>query len=262
MERSRGGELLVHGQAAGVLRVARRRPFWRTNPKGVYKDWARRRQVRRSGVVPIASGTLRSFGVASGRWPVLVDRLPPEAIVWSFGIGFDLSFEFEFLSARGGRVRAFDPTPRSLAWATELAKPSGLSVEGVGLGAEDQEVEFLEPRDPRSVNYRALGSASAGADEAVMCPVRRLASFVREFEEKPDLLKIDIEGGEFEVIDQIAELRAEQLLIEFHHGMWGYRFDQTLEAIHTLERAGYAPFWVSRRGLEFGFCRTPSGGAS
>lgn len=255
MERSRGGQLLVYGQAAGFLRVARKRPFWRTNPKGAYKDWARRRQVRRAGVLPVVAGELRSFGQASGRWPVLVDRLSSEPTVWSFGVGFDLSFECEFLSACGGRVRAFDPTPRSFEWASTLSKPSGLRVERVGLGAENGEASFVEPRDPRSANFRVISSRGVSSEErpVVRCPIRRLETFVDDLGEKPDLLKIDIEGGEFDVIGQIADLRPEQLLIEFHHGMWGYAFDDTCEAIRTLGRAGYSPFWVSRRGLEFGF---------
>jgi hypothetical protein len=75
--------------------------------------------------------------------------------------------------------------------------------------------------------------------------------------DKIDVLKIDIEGGEYELIDQLGGFRDRigQLLIEFHTRLLpDSQKHFTDDAIRKLRDAGYLLFHVSGRGTEFGFC--------
>ena len=88
------------------------------------------------------------------------------------------------------------------------------------------------------------------------CPVRRLPTLMQELgHDRLDLLKLDIEGGEYAVLDDVLAVGPRQLLVEFHHRWDGRGFDRTRQAIARLDAGGYRLFWHSRRGKEFGFVK-------
>jgi hypothetical protein len=68
---------------------------------------------------------------------------------------------------------------------------------------------------------------------------------------------MDIEGFEYSVLDDIlsTEIRPRQLLVEFHHTMYGINATETKRAVTKLEADGYKLFFVSSVGLEYGFVR-------
>jgi hypothetical protein len=75
--------------------------------------------------------------------------------------------------------------------------------------------------------------------------------------ERIDVLKIDIEGGEYEAIDDLlaSRLSVGQVLVEFHHHFPGVGLSRTVRAVRALEEAGYLLFHVSGRGLEMSYLR-------
>jgi len=73
--------------------------------------------------------------------------------------------------------------------------------------------------------------------------------------ERIDLLKIDVEGAEYGILDSlndVAELPA-QLLVEFHHRFPGIGKQRTVDCIDNLRKLGYRIFSVSETGREVGF---------
>ncbi|MCA1572860.1 MAG: FkbM family methyltransferase, partial [Chloroflexi bacterium] len=82
-----------------------------------------------------------------------------------------------------------------------------------------------------------------------------------------DLLKLDIEGGEYEVIEDVltSGVSVDQVVVEFHPhianvvhhgtmlGVHGWR--QTERTLTALHRAGYRIFASSRRGTEISLVR-------
>ena len=73
-----------------------------------------------------------------------------------------------------------------------------------------------------------------------------------------DLLKIDIEGAEYEVLEGLLEspIKPGQLLVEFHHRFPGIGVERTAEIIRKLRKAGYKIFAISETGREVSFLRT------
>lgn len=219
------------------------------------KDWLRRRGLQRAGVEPEIQAPIFTAGKRSGVWVVASEGLGPTTVVWSFGIGDNLAWDLAMVERFGCTVHAFDPTPRSQAWLARQSLPARLRVHALGLGAVDGELDFAPPRRARGVNYRPLPGPLPGSLRA---PVRRLSTLARELGcERIDVLKLDIEGGEYDVLDDLLShgpLPA-QLLVEFHHGQHGLPLERTLAAIAALRGRGYRLLHVSRRGLEFTFVR-------
>jgi len=92
-------------------------------------------------------------------------------------------------------------------------------------------------------------------------PVERIGTFARNRgHAKVDLIKLDIEGGEYAVIADLVRAGPlpRQLLVEFHHNMYDIELDQTAAALALLRQTGYLIFDVSPTGREYSFIRMDS----
>lgn len=219
------------------------------------KDWWRRRLLARAGIGVDCALPTFAAGARSGVWVVADRDLGPGSVVWSFGVGDNIAWDLAMIERYGCAVRAFDPTPRALAWLRSQRLPAGFVVEPLGLGAADGELHFAPPRRADDVNFRPVPAALPGG---VSAPVRRLATLARERQVAAiDVLKLDIEGGEYAVLQDLLTTGPlpRQLLVEFHHGQHDIPFAATASAIAALRVAGYRILHVSRRGLEFSFVR-------
>lgn len=72
---------------------------------------------------------------------------------------------------------------------------------------------------------------------------------------KIDVLKIDIEGGEYDVLPDILSsgFTINQLLLEFHHAYATIPYAKTLDAVTQIKRAGFDLFYISERTYEMSF---------
>lgn len=223
--------------------------------KSRLKDWWRRRQLRRAGIGTELDVATFAAGARSGVWVVASDGLGPDSVVWSFGIGDNLAWDLAMVERFGCAVHCFDPTPRALAWLRQQQLPAALHVHALGLGDHDGELHFAPPPKDRDVNYRPVPEPVPGGLSA---PVRRLGTLQHELGASHiDVLKVDIEGGEYAVLrDLLAHgPLPRQLLVEFHHGRHGVPFAATAQALAGLRAAGYRIFHTSARGLEFSLLR-------
>ena len=86
--------------------------------------------------------------------------------------------------------------------------------------------------------------------------VRSLSSIASEFQhDQLDILKMDIEGSEYGVLENIESwgISVKLLLIEFHHRFDSISVSKTASAITCLQNNGFTPYWLSDSGEEFGF---------
>jgi hypothetical protein len=70
-----------------------------------------------------------------------------------------------------------------------------------------------------------------------------------------DVLKMDIEGSEYDVIASIlnSNIKVGQLLVEFHHRFFNDGFQRNKSAIKLLQSKGYVLFAISESGEELSF---------
>ncbi len=218
-----------------------------------------RNRLRRVGlktkVIPYDG--VRFFGTEYGGFSVISEGLSSDSIVYSFGIGEDISFDIELINEFGCKVIGFDPTPKSLKWLENQTLPEGYSYQPVGLAAYDGVMTFAMPYNDDYVSISSVLEEYEGTRRLEL-PVKRLKTLMQEYNHKKiDILKMDIEGSEYAVIQDILKENLEigQILVEFHHRFKGIGIDKTNLAIKSLEAAGYGLFAVADSGEEMSFIR-------
>lgn len=211
------------------------------------------RGAHKIGRPELSRPTLRLGGRAGG-WTVDPTLLGGESVVYSVGIGQDVSFDVALSERFGCVVHAFDPTPRSLRWVAGQTLPGSLRVHPVGLSDRDGQIEMFEPPSERHVSHTVV--AGAGGAGSVRVPVQRLGTMMRTLgHDRVDLLKMDIEGAEYAVIRDLAAQgpAVGQLLVEFHHRFPSVGDAATRNALHQLSGAGYRLFHISDSWEEYAF---------
>lgn len=210
---------------------------------------------RRGGWVVDDVVSTERFGTEFGAWEVVTAEVGSSSIVYSFGVGNDVSFDVALIERFGLTVHAFDPTPQCVKWVHEQGLPSDFVMHEVGIADFDGNVTFNPPENPGHVSYTILDRPSTAA-RAIAVPVRRLSTIMRELgHTNIDLLKMDVEGAEYSVITDIAAcgVRPGQILVEFHHRFEGVGVKMTEDAIRTMRGMGYRLVHVSDSGEEFSF---------
>ncbi len=198
-----------------------------------------------------------TMGNPGAAWSLDVTGIGPSSVVYSFGIGEDISFDLELMRRTGAQVHAFDPTPKSLAWLKTQALPAGFHVHAYGLGVEDGTLRAFLPADASHVSASPTRHGLSG-EETVELSVRSLGTIMRELgHARVDVLKMDIEGGEYAVIARWCEgeLAVGQLLVEFHDRFETVGKAATIDALARLRVAGYRVFSISERREEYALAR-------
>jgi FkbM family methyltransferase len=199
-----------------------------------------------------------TLGSAYGAHHVCLDGLGSSSIVYSVGVGEDASFDVALIERFGMDVHAFDPTEQSLRWVKAQRLPPQFRMNAIALGTHDGVTKFYEPANPAFISHSTLVHDGVSA-KAVEVDVRCLRTLMQERgHARLDVLKLDIEGGEYDVLHQLCEQRIEcaQILVEFHHHLRQFPYARTKATIERLNAQGYDVFYVSPNGYEVSLIRT------
>ncbi|NNE35221.1 MAG: FkbM family methyltransferase [Rhodothermales bacterium] len=192
----------------------------------------------------------------SGSWTVALDRLTSESTVYAVGVGTDITFDLALIGEKAVTVHAFDPTKASIDWLRTQNPVKGFLHHAYGVAAFDGVAKFHANVNPDWVSATML--AESGSPEFEQVEVRRISTLMSMLgHSKLDLLKLDIEGAEYDVIADLvaSNVDVRQLLVEFHHRLPSCSLDQTRTALRRLQEAGFRIFDVSANGEEYGLIR-------
>ena len=107
----------------------------------------------------------------------------------------------------------------------------------MGLAGKTGKYYFEEPKSKNEGSYFPSLEKTCNFFECVSIS----DFFNMSSHQKIDLLKIDIEGFEYGVIDDIlnSKVPVSQIVLEFHHHFKGISILRTIKSILKLKRAGY-----------------------
>jgi FkbM family methyltransferase len=220
----------------------------------ILKRWIRARVGLDVFVRPQCSVALVSLGKGPGSWAVWPDGFGRGSVLYSFGVGRDISFERAMIDRYGLSVHAFDPTPLALAWARSQELPANFHLHELGIAPYDGMARFQPPTKLKFESFSMVRTSGLG--QPIDAPVRRFRSLAAMLgHTSVDVLKMDIEGAEYEVLADIlgSGIPVGQILVEFHHRWKEVGAGRTRRAIDALEAAGYVVAAVSPAGTEYTF---------
>lgn len=185
---------------------------------------------------------LEKFGGES-EWHIRRDLLRNGALVISGGVGNDISFELSLATCFGAEVHLYDPTPTGRTTMGKIFDlPSAVKFYPVGLAGSDGPVSFCPPADEAEGSWTEQGRHSAEVSgRKTIFPCRSIGSLCREARRSPVLVKLDIEGSEYEVIREMIRsgVRPDMLAVEFHYSRSGRSRIDALRCLLSLFFAGY-----------------------
>lgn len=190
------------------------------------------------------------LGSEYGGWYLATAMLRERCLAYSFGVGTDATFDVALIERLDAEVHGFDPTPISVEWVRSQELPAGFHFQEVGIAGYDGEATFSLP--PRHQVSYVIGR-DAGDGEVVKAAVRRLATLMAERgHARLDVLKLDVEGAEYAVIEDLVEsgLPADHVLVEFHHRADPWTPEDTTRALERLRDAGFLVYRISESGRE------------
>ena len=157
------------------------------------------------------------LGSDYGGWTVPTGWITAESVCYCAGVGEDITFDLGLIAAFGCHVHAVDPTPRAVAHVQKHARTEAkFHFEQVGLWNEDTTQRFYAPANPKHVSHSVMNLQKTDTYFEAEC-VRLSTLMARNGHQHIDLLKLDIEGAEYKVLESLLSdgIRPKILCIEF-----------------------------------------------
>jgi FkbM family methyltransferase len=168
------------------------------------------------------------------------DFITKDSVCYCIGAGEDISFDTELKVLHDARIFIFDPMPEGRNYFARLKddaqKGKLMTIEGEnaftyrinkkqldemvfvekGVWDENTTLRFYAPKLDEYVSHSAYLFKSS--DEYIDAPVDRLSNFMKTFGHRSiDLVKMEIEGAEYTVLDTIIkdQLDVKIIVVEF-----------------------------------------------
>lgn len=189
------------------------------------------------------------IGSDYGGWWVPESLFGADSIVYLAGAGEDITFDVGLMERFGCEVVSVDPTPRAIEHVRANAPAEGYRFLPVGLGGSNRVERFYAPADPTHVSH-SIANLQRTSDyfEAELRTIRNLMGELGH--ERVDLLKIDIEGAEYEVLDDLVQsaVLPRVLCVEFDQPA---PLSRTARYAARLRSAGYQAVKVDGFNVTF-----------
>jgi FkbM family methyltransferase len=196
-----------------------------------------------------------------GDWEYCPDYIDKNSIIYSLGVGDSIVFDNELILAHGCQVHAFDPTPFSVNWISNKSTSSKLLFHPWAVSDLDGKMRMIQRENKKGKKSDVMWteiSPHSNYNNSIEVPVFSVPSIMKKLNHTSiNLIKIDIEGTEYQVIDHMIEngIFPQQILVEYHHRFKHKDKKMTQSSLTNLRNKGYKIFSISETGREIGLIR-------
>ena len=178
-----------------------------------------------------------------------------ERIIYSAGVGEDISFDQALLEEFHCKIFAFDPTPKSINWIQQQKIPNGFLFFPYGIGDKTEKKPFYLPKNETHVSGSIFTHENISLENTIFVQMKSLEDIAKEHQHTYiDILKMDIEGSEFALIENFPKnIVFGQIAIEFHERFLPTEKFLLRKSLKILKQNGYYCFAVSEHGDEYSF---------
>ena len=178
------------------------------------------------------------YGSRYGGFYVVPKLLKNEGRALCVGIGEDISFDIQLIGLHQFSVVGIDPTKKAKDYIQKIM-PNNYKFIEKALVCESYDfntIKMYENTNPEWVSESILTTHSSVGSRHYDAKICKLSNFQKE---KFDLIKLDIEGAEYSIIDEFVDFSCNHLCIEFHHHCTSYTESDTERCIKKLYDKGF-----------------------
>ena len=226
---------------------------------------------------------MKQFGTNYGCffYPDHLAPLDKDSIIYCIGSGEDISHDLAIAHQLGSCVHIFDPTPKAITHVNyiknlldhkDIIRPSPcfgggdpnylnkiistrvdtnkIHMYNYGVYIEDKHVDFYFPDNPNYVSC-SIEPGMKGT-KCISVPVKKLSTIMKELgHSKIDLLKMDIEGTECDVLEQMVQDKIFPLYLAVEFDMMVKDASRCEKVINILKTNGYSQIHKQDREYTF-----------
>lgn len=187
--------------------------------------------------------------------PNIIDN---NGIVYSFGIGEDISFDEAIMRNHNCTVFGFDPTPKSVEWCSHQNFPDNFQFLSYGIAKKSGVTTFHLPSNPNHVSGSVIDHSKVNRQNQIEVKMKSFEEIQKMLNhQKIEVIKMDIEGSEYEVIDCILQhnIAITQIVVEFHERFFANGKIKSKKFIKSMNQKGYKIFAFSNSYEEVSFVK-------
>lgn len=200
------------------------------------------------------------YGNSYGGFFIHPDLLNTNSIVYSFGIGTDISFDSTCIKNHGCSVFAFDPTPKSIAFIERTKTYPSFHFYPFGIAElVSGTTTFYLPSNPKGTSGSMVEIDGVSSERSIEVQMKTFSDITSELKHSHiHVLKMDIEGSEYDVLKTLVDSNVivDQILVEFHDRSFDQEIYRSKEITAYLRSNGYEIFASSETYEEISFIRT------
>jgi FkbM family methyltransferase len=186
----------------------------------------------------------KKLGSEYGSWAFDDTNIPNNFTLLSCGVGEDISFDIEILNSFIGKVYLIDPTPRAITHYNNVKNKFGkkkiinyskngnqnvnsydlrnISKDNLifidkAIHTRNAKLKFYKPKNSNFVSHSIFKNKNMSED-FIEVQALDIVEVIKSYNVKNiDILKLDIEGGELQIIEDIFKKKVfpKQILFEF-----------------------------------------------
>ncbi len=193
----------------------------------------------------------KRLGSVYGGGYAIADMLDSDSIVYSIGVGEEISFDQDLSKIAQSHIYGIDPTPRAITFINECDDlPTNYSLIPIGLGVTSGVQRFFYPAESNHVSMSLVHDSGTGYIDCQFLTLSDLMVYLGY--DYVNLIKIDIEGAEFELLDKWLKddykPPSDQIWIEFHPKRANKSKEDSQRIVRQLSRMGFLALYDGQDG--------------
>ena len=124
------------------------------------------------------------FGNSYGGFYISSNGLNENSIIYSVGIGEDISFDLDIISKFNCKIFAFDPTPKSISWVKDnvIVSKKNFIFHEFGISAKSGFFDFYLPKNPNHVSGSIVKNSNIDILNSIQLEFRTISQVIEELE--------------------------------------------------------------------------------